>query len=249
MPGIINQDFQFFPNVLSHHDCQELSQYVLDGGLGPDSSSKFFVEREKSIRFLKVVENGIELLNKNYFTQPAKYNDFSGGLKRYFTLIPNHIIKGPMHDLIMHFVDYFSVAVGTTFIIHIQSSILRNRGQNGDMTGQGIHTDGVNDQMLVCVERDNVDGAETVLHSALDGSQPLCKPTILHPGDGVCFRDNKLFHEVTAGTTKCEAARRTVIIFGGPEDGEGELSNNKQGTNVASLKMRQITNMKPRRGA
>lgn len=249
MPGLNNQHFQFFPKVLSSNSCHQLSEYVDNGGLGPDTSSKFFVEREKSIRFLKVVDGGVEMLDKNYFTQPAKYNDFSGGLKRYFTLIPAHIIQGAMHDLIMHFVHQFSIKVGTTFIVHIQSSLLRNVGQNGDMTGQGVHTDGVNDQMLVCVERDNVDGASTVLHAALDGSKPLCKPTILQPGDGVCFKDNKIFHEVTAGTTRCEVARRTVIIFGSPENGEGGLNkSNKQGTNVAALQMRRITENRGHRG-
>ena len=72
---------------------------------------------------------------------------------------------------------------------------LAGLGEGGDITGQGIHTDGSEWGFIACIDRWNVGGAETVLHKRLDGSKPLCKPRTLEAGDMLLFKDNKVYHQ------------------------------------------------------
>ena len=62
------------------------------------------------------------------------------------------------------------------------------------ITGQGIHTDGANLAALVCIDRQNVKGALNTFHGNLNGSKPMCKPTVLEPGKVAYFKDNSLYH-------------------------------------------------------
>ncbi|CAL4096175.1 unnamed protein product, partial [Meganyctiphanes norvegica] len=177
---------------------------------------------------------------KNYFVQSNNYNDFSGGYRRYYELIPEDLVMGPMYNLISFFIDHLNIPANTIIIAHLQSSIIRVSDDDGDITGQGIHTDGCDDAILVCVERDNVQGAENQFHASLDGTQPLGNSTILEAGNGVVFRDNKIFHYVTRATTTIPVARRTMILIHSPFDGTGEVNpKNQHGTNAATVKLRQ----------
>ena len=66
------------------------------------------------------------------------------------------------------------------------------------MTGQGIHTDGADRAMLVCLHRgDKIEGAENVFHASLDGMEPLCEELPLQNREGLYFKDNSLYHTVT----------------------------------------------------
>ena len=60
--------FQFLPNILLQKDCKDISDWLEHGGLGCDPISELFVKREKAIRYLKVVDGGLELSNKNSVT-------------------------------------------------------------------------------------------------------------------------------------------------------------------------------------
>ena len=144
-----------------------------------------------------------------------------------------------MHSVILHFIQYHALPINTTILVQLQSSIIRSNSSKGDVTGQGIHTDGADDAMLVCVERDDVIGAENEFHAALDGIKPLTKPTILEAGDGVVFRDNEIFHYVSDAATNVSVTRRTLILMHSPEEGNG-ISNprNNQGTRKATVQIR-----------
>ncbi|CAL4098804.1 unnamed protein product, partial [Meganyctiphanes norvegica] len=231
--------FQFFKNILSPTEREELNNFVWNSGLGPDPTSKHFLERNKNIRFIKVLEEGFEMNNKNYYSQSEHYNDYPGGFKRYYELIPEHLIIGPMNNAISFFIEQVKIPVNTIIMVQLQSSIIRANDNGRDVTGQGIHTDGSDDAMLVCIDRNNVQGAENQFHAALDGTQPLGNSTILEAGDGVIFRDNKLFHYVTDATTTVPLARRTLILIHSPEDGSGNVNpTNQYGTNDATVQLR-----------
>ncbi|CAL4064761.1 unnamed protein product [Meganyctiphanes norvegica] len=230
--------FQVFKNILSPTERKNLSEFVHNVGLSPDPISLYFHERRKNICFIKVVDGGFELMNKNHFKQSEKYNDFSGGYERYLDLIPEHLVLGSMSNLLTFFIEHLRIPVNTIILAQLQSSLIRDKIDCGDVTGQGIHTDGTDDFMLVCVERDNVNGAENQYHATLDGSQLLGKST-LEAGDGVIVKDNEIFHYVTNATTIEPIAHRIMILIHSPFDGSGEQNpNNKLGTNPATNQLR-----------
>ncbi|CAL4200378.1 unnamed protein product [Meganyctiphanes norvegica] len=230
--------FQVFKNILSPTECKNISEFVHNVGLSPDPSSLYFLERNKNIRFIKVVDGGFEIMNKNYFKQSDKYNDFSGGYDRHYDLIPEHVVLGPMFNLLTFFIEHLSIPVNTIILAHLQSSSIRANIDGGDVTGQGIHTDGSDDVMMICVKRDNVLGAENQYHASLDGSQLLGSST-LEAGDGVVVKDNEIFHYVTKATTNEPIAHRIMIVIHSPFDGNGDQNpNNKLGKNPATNQLR-----------
>ena len=84
-----------------------------------------------------------------------------------------------------------------------------------DVTGQGVHSDGANNQGIIVIERNNTHGAETQFFENIDGSNPLTEPFILNPTQGVFFRDNKMYHTVhSMSKSKPNLdARRTILLI------------------------------------
>ena len=114
------------------------------------------------------------------------------------------------------------------------------------MTGQGIHTDGADRAMLVCLHRgDKLEGAENVFHASLDGMEPLCEELPLQNREGLYFKDNSLYHTVTRAQVgkyqNLEQVSRTMMIMHAPAEiyMQGLPNpNNTLGANESDVKLR-----------
>ena len=108
----------------------------------------------------------------------------------------------------------FDIKPGTVMLIQIQTT--REERKNGDVTEQGIHTDGADEAALVCLERKNASGACTEIHKDIRGEHPLLQDKILQPGDALWFRDNQVYHNVTPISPKDPEqgpALRTMLLM------------------------------------
>lgn len=85
---------------------------------------------------------------------------------------------------------------------------------SGEVTGQGVHTDGTERAMLVCIDRENVSGAENCLFEDLKGEKAVLNETILEEGDALMFRDNDIYHYVSdvKPVDKTKDMVRTMLI-------------------------------------
>ena len=84
--------FKVSSSLLTSEDQEALSFYSKTE-LGEDPSSKFFIPRQKSIAFVMWINGEFFALQQNYFVQHAKYNDFSGGYKRFYKTMPDWLIQ------------------------------------------------------------------------------------------------------------------------------------------------------------
>ncbi len=145
-----------------------------------------------------VTNDEVFRLDQNYFIQNSGYNDFSGGYKRFYKLIPEDILESEAKSVILQFKRYYNIPDGTIMLVQIQSSIIEPSTSSSwsrtSITGQGIHTDGASQAILVCLERENVSGAENSFFKDLDGKEQIGKEEVLNEGDAVLFRDNELYH-------------------------------------------------------
>ena len=212
---------------LSKEELEALKTFARHG-LGNDSSSDHFLARQKAIAFVYVENNVIFRLDHNYFFQNSTYNDFSGGYKRFYKLIPPEIINEAAKQEILNFQLHHGIPDKTIMLVQIQSSfapasaaserdeIVRNRSNS--VTGQGIHTDGLCHAMLLCLERTNVLGAENSFFEDLSGERRLGKPTVLEEGDLVHFRDDKIYHYVSPAQRADSSApmRRSMMLIHSP---------------------------------
>eukprot|EP00927_Polykrikos_kofoidii_P049676 TRINITY_DN43703_c0_g1_i1.p1 TRINITY_DN43703_c0_g1~~TRINITY_DN43703_c0_g1_i1.p1 ORF type:complete len:335 (+),score=23.33 TRINITY_DN43703_c0_g1_i1:134-1138(+) len=208
--------------------------------LGYDASSEHFAQREKAIRFITIIQGKAMAFTQNYFVQNADYNDFSGGYRRTYDLIPDEWVveeNGPVGKMCVQFAEYYKIPEKTVILAQIQTSWIPEKQSAShesfaSITGQGIHTDGADRACIVCLHRGaRIEGAGNQFHAALDGSAPLCEPLILENGDACYFKDNEIYHYVTRGTVKrsgCSSVEKNQIAGSDADDGSisfGESSN------------------------
>eukprot|EP00984_Skeletonema_dohrnii_P004998 scaffold1769_cov132-Skeletonema_dohrnii-CCMP3373.AAC.15 len=184
---------------------------------------------------------------QNISFRNSGYNDFSGGYKRFYKLIPEDMLKSEAKSVILQFKRYYNIPDGTIMLVQIQSSIIEPStslsSSRTSVTGQGIHTDGHSQAILVCLERKNVSGAENSFFKDLNGTEQIGKGKILNEGDAVLFRDNELYHYVSPALPKdtSKLMRRSVMLVHSPADNvlDGTISKeNSLGRRESFVKLR-----------
>ena len=95
------------------------------------------------------------------------------------------ITSTPMVKLLEMHKRKFNHKPGTIMLIQIQTT--REERKKGDVTEQGIHTDGADEAALVCLERKNVSGACSELHEDIRGERPILQDKI-----NICNRNFKV---------------------------------------------------------
>ena len=244
-------------SMVKQTDLDKLKVFARQN-LGEDNTSDFFIKREKSIAFVYVVNNQVFRLDQDYFIQHESYNDFSGGYKRTYKLIPKDIVINLLSEIIIQFKNRFDIPDETIFLVNFQSSTIdpdpndetslasTEIVRRSSITGQGIHTDGLCDAMICCIERSNVEGAENLFFKDLEGDEQLGDNIVLQEGDTVFFQDDKIFHYVTPSmaTDTSLPMRRTMLLIHSPADhlmtGLVSRRNSGRGTNYGPLKLREI---------
>ena len=124
--------------------------------------------------------------------------------------------------------------------------------RRSSITGQGIHTDGSCCAGLFCIERYNVNGAMNSFHQNLDGSQQLCQPTSLEPGQAVYFKDDSIYHYVSPAFPQdaTQKMQRSVLVMNYPADFALNGSKNQKNSlsgNESSIKLRACVRFKNHR--
>ncbi|NEO86598.1 MAG: 2OG-Fe dioxygenase family protein [Spirulina sp. SIO3F2] len=220
--------------------CQsERSELIAASGeLGPDPSSKFFTERTKNIAFVLSINGRWFQINQNYFNQAAYYNDFSGGYKRYYRELPRTFIECPVaQKLLSRFQSTFDIPQGELVLVQVQTSHVYPSDETRCLTGQGIHSDGADKAMLICLQRHNISGARNALYRDPEGEKPVLKPFVLQEGEVLFWEDNRVFHSVEPAQVMppAIAGSRTVLIAHYPAFHylSGQANPNNQLTSVA----------------
>ena len=166
-----------FDQVSASKHEQAFLKHFSSSCLGPDESSKYFIKREKSIAFVYTIGNKLFRLDQDYFIQNSDYNDFSGGYRRQYELIPKNVIMTePVSNSILEFKRHFHIPDLTTMLVQIQSSIIDPpKGREKEMKDKvsivnrhGIHTDDSSFTILSSTEDKNILDIETTRQKTTD---------------------------------------------------------------------------------
>ena len=122
----LEMPFHIYP-VISTEDADEVIQFVDNGGLGVDPSSKYFMHREKCIRFIITYDETFFCLSQNYFLQASCYNDFSGGYKRIYKLLPESLLQGPLKEVILQFIRHNNLPNLSIVLVQLQASYFKGK--------------------------------------------------------------------------------------------------------------------------
>lgn len=203
----------FIVPLLSQAESDELIR--VGGTLGEDPSSNFFANRTKNIAFVICLNGRWFHVNQNNYNQAQEYNDFSGGYKRFYRQLPSSFIESEVTQSLLNcFQKLHNIPEGQLVLVQIQSSNITKEEEGKCITGQGIHTDGADCGMLVCLHRKNICGARSSAYYDVHGTKPVITPTVLEDGDAMFWKDNKIYHYVDPATLTrgTEKGIRTVLV-------------------------------------
>lgn len=185
------------------------------GELGSDPSSKHFTKRTKNIAYVLCVDGEWFQLEAQCFIQPQQYNDFSGGYKRCYQKMPKQFLECEATKKVLNvFKSAYDIPDREPILVQVQKSHVNIETAGQCLTGQGIHSDGADRAMLVCLERNNIAGAESAIYADLNGKRSLIEPFVLKEGSAMLWHDNHVFHHVRPARVvdPDQASTRTVLI-------------------------------------
>lgn len=185
------------------------------GELGADLSSEHFTKRTKNIAYVLCLNEQWYQLRAHCFTQSEGYNDFSGGYKRCYREMPVEFLECPATQKVLNaFKLAYSIPDNQPILVQVQTSHVTSENAGQCLTGQGIHTDGADRAMLLCLERNDIEGAENAIYGDLEGKESLIEPFILTEGHAMVWQDNQVFHDVRPARVKGSRTEgsRTVLI-------------------------------------
>lgn len=214
------------------------------GNLGSDPSSDHFTKRTKNVAYVLCLNGEWFQIRAHCFTQPAKYNDFSGGYKRCYQEMPQTFLGSEATKKVLNtFKKTYGIPDNEPILVQVQTSHVTAESAGECLTGQGIHSDGADRALLVCLERENVEGAESAIYADLEGARSLISPFVLQAGQAMMWHDNQVFHDVQPAqvTDLQQEGTRTVLIAHYPAIHylRGTVNpNNSLGTNAVEEEKR-----------
>jgi len=223
--------------MLNHAEVSDLIASC--GVLGPDPSSDYFTARTKNIAYALCINGDWFQIRASCFTQPQEYNDFSGGYKRCYREMPKQFLDCKATKKVLDaFKAAYNIPDNEPILIQVQKSHVTGENTGQSLTGQGIHSDGADRAVLVCLDRQNIEGAENAIYADLNGARALINPFILKEGHALLWHDNQVFHDVQPAQVAdtAEQGSRTVLIAHYPATQylSGVINpNNNLGTNIA----------------
>ena len=240
--AIDEQTIAFRMTLLTKAESENLIHAC--GELGVDPSSEHFVKRTKNIAYVMCLNKKWFQMRADYFIQPQRYNDFSGGYKRRYREMPaTFIASKAVQKVLSSFQESCKIPEGELILVQVQESHIERHDESRCLTGQGIHSDGADKAIIVCLKRDNIEGAENAIFQDLDGRHPIISPHVLDEGDALVWEDNKSFHHVSSASVSDlgENGKRTILIAHYPAihylDGSYN-PNNTLGSNVVEVSQR-----------
>ncbi|NJN39508.1 MAG: 2OG-Fe dioxygenase family protein [Acaryochloridaceae cyanobacterium CSU_3_4] len=189
------KDIAFITPILTKHEAAELMAAC--GELGPDPSSTYFTKRAKNIAYVICLEGQWFQIRADYFIQPQEYNDFSGGYKRSYREMPKEFIDcSATQKVLFAFKSAYQIPDKEPVLVQVQTSHINANNAGQCLTGQGIHSDGADRAILVCLDRNNITGANNAVYGDLAGHQVILPAFQLEEGHAMLWHDDKVFHHV-----------------------------------------------------
>ena len=240
----------FEENFLSPESCSKLLESLghLDELVHKEKHLDRLVPRSKRIQFTSnaVTSTGIPThapINRDWFIQSSKVNDFHGTRKRVYTNFEPDFRKCQVFKRVLdHHHKVFNIPEDTVTLSILQKSFYTPENLKNCPTGQGIHSDGVQFQTIVVLEKENLIGPENSFYlPRLDDSsvikEELCRKE-LEIGDLVHFHDNLCYHSVSRSKLKDKSQNgsRTVLILSSPAHYHFTGESNPNNLLVASPK-------------
>ncbi|WP_338804390.1 2OG-Fe dioxygenase family protein [Xenorhabdus griffiniae] len=186
---INNQSFDVDKFVRSW-DKLELDKYMGDGGQ--------YRRRRYSTLSSDVTSREVRLEPHQPHFQTKHYNNLNGDIERHYEPIKDEIIKSKIMKSIFHLSHDLFTELSPKGNWHIETHQFRievTDNQIGKPTPEGIHRDGVDYVLMLCINRINCIGGESTIYDK--NKNKLISFTMKNAFEMVMLNDKELFHGVS----------------------------------------------------
>ncbi len=158
----------------------------------------YLEELQEKYRFrrlsrFKVISNRLVKLPHACLFQSKKYNPLLGDVIREYSELEDRLSElDDFQDILLEFFEFCKLCSTSNEIAVHQIRTTAAVGQIGKPAPEGIHRDGVDLVGIFCVQRKQIEGAETHLYKEKNDSPIFRK--ILNPGELLVFGDSQFFH-------------------------------------------------------
>lgn len=141
--------------------------------------------------------DNIKIVGNMGFYQSQNYNNYNGDIYRQYNNISTNVIE---NQLFKYYINIFrdKIILEHAYIpeyinIH-QIRVLFDEQQYSTVVPEGIHRDGYNIIMIICINRHNVKGGANNIYT---NDKTLLYSTTLLNSEAIIINDNKLLHDVS----------------------------------------------------
>ncbi|MBW4495648.1 MAG: 2OG-Fe dioxygenase family protein [Oscillatoria princeps RMCB-10] len=209
---ILDYAISFALEKVSSIKLEGFKRFFADLPADPYVKGKY---RWRRLSRFQISGNELIKLPHGYLYQSKDYNPLLGDVKREFAELDEALIAlDEFKKLVFEFSDYCKLAPGVEIGVH-QIRTTCSPNNFGNPAPEGIHRDGCEFIGIFSVDRQNIQGGETHLHTAKK-EKPIFNK-ILNPGELLLVNDREFFHFTTPIKPVADAeGTRDVFVLTSP---------------------------------
>ena len=162
-----------------------------------DKDLYYKTDRYRGYSMINVINiNNINNIGDAKFYQSSDLNNHNGGILRNYKNVHDDVLSNKYFKYyIQLFIDkiHYEYKYTPKYLNVHQIRVIID-DNNNTVVPEGIHRDGFNMIMIVCISRENIKGG---INEVYKDSNNILNSTQLNPSDAIIINDNKVLHNVT----------------------------------------------------
>tara|TARA_B110000858_G_scaffold57183_2_gene66667 strand:- start:4447 stop:6315 length:1869 start_codon:yes stop_codon:yes gene_type:complete len=162
-----------------------------------DKDLYYKTDRYRGFSMINVINiNNIKNIGDAKFYQSSDLNNHNGGILRNYKNVKDNVLDN------LYFKYYIELFINkikdeykyTPKYLNVHQIRVNIDNNNNTVVPEGIHRDGFNMIMIICISRENIKGGTNEIYK---DTNSILNRTELNPSDAIIINDNKVLHNVT----------------------------------------------------
>jgi selenocysteine lyase/cysteine desulfurase len=172
-------------------------------------------KRYRAFSLLETTDSKINIVGDASFFQSTAYNSFNGNKVRNYENISSDLLTDTnFNKLVYEFKNKAEDAMNEDVdYIFVHQIRVDADNESIDLVPEGIHKDGYNVIGMVCINRCNIVGAESIIFNE---SKEIVYNKVLDEGEMLIINDNNFYHSVSEINKKDQTLKdsfRDIFVF------------------------------------
>ena len=162
-----------------------------------DKDLYYKTDRYRGFSMINVINiNNIKNIGDAKFYQSSDLNNHNGGILRNYKNVKDNVLDNLYFK---YYIELFKNKIKDEYkytpkYLNVHQIRVNIDNNNNTVVPEGIHRDGFNMIMIICISRENIKGGTNEIYK---DTNSILNSTELNPSDAIIINDNKVLHNVT----------------------------------------------------